>query len=351
VSRPVLLYGAYGYSGRLILERSLEIGVRPILGGRDEARLRSVAERYGLPYRVSSVHDTESLHAILRDVAAVLNVAGPFSATALPMATACLRAGVHYLDITGEPAVIDTLARRHAEARRRGVMLLPGAGFDVVASDCLVAHVARQVERPRRLGIAIQGLELMSRGSALSFVEQAGVPVLVRCDGALSAVPPGERERDFDFGNGPRRCVNVSWGDVVTAYYTTGIPDIEVYFDAPPTFRAALLASRLMGPVASSPVSQVWLKLHADLLPDGPSAIERAAVRVTVVVEIEDDRGRRARSRLCTPQSYTFTGLAAAAVLRAVAAGDVEPGFQTPARLYGPDFVLSLEGVSRQDLD
>ena len=350
MSAAVLIYGASGYSGRLILERALALGLRPILAGRDETTLAPVAERHGLAYRIASLHDAPLLEHALRDVGVVLNTAGPFSASARPLAAACLRTGTHYLDITGEPAVFDDLATRHADARRRGVMLLPGVGFDVVASDCLAAHVAARASGARRLAIAIRGLELMSRGSALSFCEQAGQPVLVRRNGALAAVPPGAIERDFDFGDGPRRCVNVSWGDVVTAYYTTGVPDIEIFFDAPPLFRSALLASRAAGALAASAPSQVWLKMHAALLPDGPDAAQRDAVRVTLVAEVEDRRGTILRGRMTTPQSYSFTAISASALLQRAACGDIEAGFQTPARLYGADLVLSLEGVSRSDV-
>ena len=346
---PLLLYGATGYSGRVILDELLRQGVRPTLGGRDEGKVAPLAERHGLPYRVASLQDSERLQAMLHDVRVVLHAAGPFSATAHLMVAACLRAGAHYLDITGEPTVIERLATRHAEARRRRTMILPGIGFDVVASDCLAAHVAARVPGARRLTLAIRGLELMSRGSALSFVEQAGQPVLVRRGGALTPVPPGELERDFDFGDGPRRCVNVSWGDVVTAYYSTGIPDIEIYFEPPPLFRAALLASRFAGPLATTGPWQVWLKMHADFLPEGPTEAQRAAVRVVLLAEVEGS-GRRASARLHTPQSYSFTGLSAAAIVRRVLSGDLEVGFQTPARVYGPDFVLSLAGVSRADL-
>jgi short subunit dehydrogenase-like uncharacterized protein len=346
----VLVYGAAGYSGRLIVERALQLGLQPILAGRDAGKLRPLAESLGLPFRTASVHDSEALHAMLRDVGVLLNVAGPFSGSARALASACLRARVHYLDITGEPLVIEGLAERHREARRRGVMLLPGVGFDVVASDCLAAHVARRAGRARHLAIGIRGLGLMSRGSARSFVEQAGVPVLLRRDGRLVAVPPGARERAFDYGSGPVRCVNVSWGDVVSAWHSTGIPNVDVYFDAPPAFSAALAWSRAAGSLAQSALSQVWLKVHADMLPEGPTAAERATVRVVIVAEAADDNGCRTIARLETPQSYSFTSVAAAAVLRRVALGDTAPGFQTPSRLLGADFVLSLPDVARHDV-
>jgi len=350
MSHPLLLYGATGYTGRLILNGMLALGLHPILGGRDERKLAAVAEPLRLEFRVAALADTERLEAALGDVCVVLNAAGPFSGTAPRMATACLRTGTHYLDITGEASVIDALASLHAAARRQRLMVMPGVGFDVVPSDCLAAHVAKRLPSAERLAFGVRGLTLASRGSARTLVEQAGRPILVRRGGAITTLPPGARERDFDYGDGPRRSVNVTWGDVVTAYYTTGIPNIEVYFEATPLFRNALLASRIFGPMMASAPGQTWLKTCADFTAEGPTEEERAAVQTVIVAEVEDSRGRRVCARLKAPQAYSFTAMSAPAVARRVLAGDVEAGFQTPGRVYGADFVLSFAHVSREDM-
>jgi short subunit dehydrogenase-like uncharacterized protein len=350
MSDDLLIYGATGYTGRLILAELLTRGVRPVLAGRNEAGVAALAERSRLSYRVAPLTDPLRLDQALRGIRVVLNAAGPFSATAAPMVEACLRAGVHYLDIAGEVDVIEAHARRHATARARGIMILPGAGFDVVPSDCLALHVARQVRRPVRLAIGISGLETPSRGSAKTFVEYGGRSVLIRRNGCLTPAVPGTLERDFDYGRGPIPSVNMQWGDVASAFYSTGIPNIEVYFVATPVLRTSLAASRTMGWALTTAPAQVWLKMHADLLPEGPTTAERAAVRTVVVAEVTDAEGRCVRGRLTAPQSYSLTALTAAEIARRVLGGDSEPGFQTPARLYGADFVLGFAGVTREAL-
>ena len=139
-----LLYGSYGYTGRLIADRALEQGLRPLLAGRDVAALAAQAAELGLEFRAFSLDDTAALDAAVRAVPVVLHAAGPFAHTAAPMAQACIRAGVHYLDITGEIAVFEAMAALDGAARASGVMLMPGAGFDVVPTDCLAAHLARR---------------------------------------------------------------------------------------------------------------------------------------------------------------------------------------------------------------
>ncbi len=346
---PLLIYGANGFSGKLCTRAMLDLGLRPILAGRDAGRVAAVAAPLGLPHRAAPLDDPARLADLLRGVRVVLNAAGPFSATAAPMATACLAAGAHYLDITGEVAVLDALAARHSDARARGVMLMPAVGFDVVPSDCLAARVAARLARPRRLALGFTGLDFATRGSFRTLVEHAGV-VRARRDGRLADVVPGTLRRTFDYGHGARESLHVSWGDVVTAHYTTGIPDITVYFDATPSLRGMLAASRHFGWALRTPPWQAWLKAHAVMLPEGPTPAERDAARMTIVAEVEDAAGRRASARLHTPEAYTLTGLTAAEIARRVLAGSAEPGFQTPGRVFGPDFVLRFPGVTREDL-
>jgi short subunit dehydrogenase-like uncharacterized protein len=351
MSDPLLIYGATGYTGRLMLSGALALGLRPVIAGRNESRLAALSGPLGLEYRVARLADAAALDRALRDVRVVLHAAGPFSETWRPMVDACLRSGTHYLDITGEIPVIEALAGRNAEARRRKIMLMPAVGFDVVPSDCLAAHVAGRLPGARRLAVGIAGLRFATRGSAKTLVEHAALSVRVRRDGALAAVPPGALQRSFDYGNGLRPSLNISWGDVAAAWYTTGIPDIEVYFDATPALGGMLFASRYFGWILGTAPCQAWLKAHADMLPEGPTDSEREASEMVVVAEAEDSRGRRASARLRTPEAYTFTGTTGPAIARRVLRGDLEPGFQTPGRVYGGDFVLSFAGVSREDLE
>lgn len=349
MSDPLLLYGATGYTGRIIAHRLVQNGVRPILAGRNLEKLAALSESLGLPHRVARLDDANQLDRALRDVTVVLHAAGPFSQTAEPMFAACLRARAHYLDVSAEVHVIEGLAQRHAEARAERIMAMPAVGFDVVPSDCLVAHVARRLPNAERLTVALTGLGLMTRASLKTLIEAWGGGV-VRRDGKLTAIPLGSLERTFDYGSGLQPSLSVNWGDLATAYYTTGIPDIETYCSSNPLLQSVVTASRYFGWALGLSPWQLWLKMAADMIPEGPTEQQRAAVRMSIVAEAE--RGaHRVVARLHTPEAYTFTGSTAAAIARRVLRGDLEIGFQTPARVYGPDFVLSFDGVTREDVE
>jgi short subunit dehydrogenase-like uncharacterized protein len=346
----LLLYGASGYTGELLARAARRVGLAPILAGRTQAKLGALAAELNLPFRVFGLERASDVDAGLVEVGIVLNAAGPFSSTAGPLIEACLRAGAHYLDISGEVSALERAACRDAEARRRGVMLLPGVGFDVVPSDCLAAHVSRRLENPKRLSIGISGLRLTSRGSAVTMIDQLAAPVWVRRRGALVQIPPTSEERAFDYGAGPAPSLAVSWGDVVSSYYSTGIPDVIVYFEATPAVRMHnTLVRAFVGAITLGPW-QAFLRAGAPFLPRGPTSDERARNSAVIVAEVEDDHGGRARSRLRCPEAYTLTAEAGSAIAARVLDGHAEPGFQTPSRIFGPDFVLTLPGVSRENL-
>lgn len=349
-SHPFLIYGVTGYSGRLLVRAAKERGLRPLLGGRDEPRLAALAAELGLEYRVARLDVEAELDEALRGVQVVLHAAGPFSSTSRPMVEACLRAGAHYLDLSGEVLAIEGVFHWDAEARRRGVMLMPGVGFDVVPSDCLALHLARRVRGARRLVLGISGLELISRGSFRTLAESAGQSTHIRRDGRLVGIAPGSLQRELDFGTGPRPSLAVGWGDVSSAYYSTGIPDIETYSDATLVLRMMVMANRWFGGLLASPSGRLWLELQARALPDGPTQAQRAGRQGIIVAEVEDAAGRRIRGRLRTPEVYGFSCTTGLTIVERVLAGDVEVGAQTPARVYGPDFVLSLPGVRREEL-
>ncbi|MEY2930763.1 MAG: hypothetical protein RL033_1512 [Pseudomonadota bacterium] len=351
MAASILVYGATGFTGKLIVEAARRLGLAPVLAGRDRARVERLARSLGLDFRVASLSQPGELVDALRGMSVVLNAAGPFVATVRPLLQACLQVKASYLDVSGELEALEQVAAYGHEALTRGVMLLPGVGFDIVPSDCLCAHVARRAARPSILRIAVSGLELMSPGSGATLAAQLGRATRVRRAGRLQEVPPGSLTRSFDFGSGPRLCAAVTWGDLACAHFTTGIENVETYFELTPAVAVMLQSSRFGAWFFDLPGVREGLARQAKLWTPEPSAAERERRRATLVAEVEEVTGRRVAARLSTPEAYTLTACVAAEILRRVAAGDLEPGFQTPARLLGPQFILGFEGVQRMDVD
>jgi short subunit dehydrogenase-like uncharacterized protein len=351
LSEQLLIYGANGYTGELVARRAVERGLRPTLAGRNAGAVAALAASLGLPYLAIGLDDPAGLDRALRGRAAVLHCAGPFSRTSRPMAEACLRTRAHYLDITGEIAVFEALQRRDAAARAAGVMLLPGVGFDVVPSDCLAAHLKRRLPTATRLALAFRGLGGVSRGTAATALEGAHKGGAVRRDGKIVPVPAAHATRRVDFGRGPVEVVAIPWGDVSTAYHSTAIPNIEVYTTMTPAAVALMRLSRYVAPVLAAGPVQALLRGLVRRQPPGPSPEQRARGLSLLWGEALDDQGRRAVSRLRGPEGYTLTAATAVLIAEKVLAGQARPGFQTPSLAFGPDLVLEIDGVAREDLE
>jgi short subunit dehydrogenase-like uncharacterized protein len=283
-------------------------------------------------------------------MAAVLHVAGPFSATFRPMLEACLQARAHYVDVTGEIDVFEAIARHDQEAKAAGVMLLPGAGFDVVPSDCLAVHVKGRLPGVTRLRVSIAGVGGVSRGTARTMVEGAGRGTRVRRGGRIVELDRAPRA-EVDFGEGPRPVIGLSWGDVATAWRSTGVPDIEVYFALSPMLARATALPHPVRRLMASRLARGFVKRQIQRrLPPGPTLEQRDRAHSVIVAEAWDGAGTRVASRLETAEAYTLTAWTAVEIARRASQGEAVPGYQTPATAYGADFILGFAGTARTDL-
>ena len=346
----LLIYGSTGYTGRLIVAAALTRGLRPTLAGRSVDAVRTQATSLGLPWRAAPIDDPAALDAVLDGASVVLHCAGPFTHTWRAMSDACLRKHVHYLDITGEIAVFEGLAARDAQARAAGIMLLPGVGFDVVPSDCLAAHLARRMPNAVHLSLAFRAAGGASRGTLATMVEGLGSPGAVRRDGRIVPVPQAWRTRRIDFGDGRLRdATTIPWGDVSTAFHSTGIPNIEVYMSMRPALRRAAIASRWLGPVLRSRAARRAFAWHVRRGPPGPSEEERERGVSLLWGEVVAANGERAVTRLRGPSGYALTAQTATHLAAKALSGELRLGFQTPSRAYGANVVLEISGVTRTD--
>jgi short subunit dehydrogenase-like uncharacterized protein len=347
MEKTFLLYGANGYTGELITRFAAERGLKPILAGRNEAKISELAKRFDMSYRAFSLEETEKLDAALQETEFVLHCAGPFSLTSNKMVEACLRNKKHYLDITGEISVFEAMARRDGQAKEAGIMIMPGVGFDVVPSDCLARHLKERLPGADTLTLAFYGLGKISHGTQTTMVMNMGNGGAVRRDGTITQVPAAWKTREIDFGEFTKKGVTIPWGDVATAFYSTEIPNIEVYTVLPESNLQMLKISRYLGWLMSVEfVKNLALK---QIPAGGPNDEERAKGKTYLWGEASDKQGNKAVSRLYGMEGYTVTALTALKISEKILNGNFCAGFQTPAKCYGADLIIEIEGVKRVD--
>ncbi|HMB54399.1 MAG TPA: saccharopine dehydrogenase NADP-binding domain-containing protein [Thermoanaerobaculia bacterium] len=349
-----MIYGANGYTGELVARRAVEAGMKPVLAGRREEAVAALAAELGLPHRAFPLSDPNSVAASLADVDAVVHCAGPFVDTAKPMIAGCIASGTHYLDITGEMVVFEGVMSRHELARHAGVVLLPGVGFDVVPTDSMAARLAAALPGASHLDLAfVSDGGGLSRGTTRTMIRNLPHLGAIREDGRIRPVPAAydSMKLDLTLPDGTsfsRWAMTVPWGDVSTAYHTTGIPNIRVYTGTPPKAIRRLRRLRWLIPLTGfAPIKRFLMSRAEKKFADkkGPSAAARKSGRMVVWGRVRHPDGRSAESVLVTPEGYRFTALAAVECARRVLAGEAEPGSHTPAGAFGPELVESIDGV------
>jgi short subunit dehydrogenase-like uncharacterized protein len=335
-----LIYGANGYTGELIASEAAQRGLKPILAGRSAEAIEPLARELGFESRIFGVDAPR-----LEGVDLVLHCAGPFSRTSAPMVSACLAAKAHYLDITGEIAVFEAIHARGAEAKRAGIALIPGVGFDVVPTDSVAAMLADELPGATELALAFFSPgATVSRGTLTTMLEGIGEGGAIRREGRIVRVPVAYDVREIPFSCGPRTTMTVPWGDVSTAFHTTGIPNIRVYTGVSPRGAKRMRRVRPFLPLlAHFPMKQILARIARRK--QGPDATARTRGRTYIWGEASDGV-RKVSMTMETPEGYRFTVLSALAAVDRMASGDVPAGAWTPSRAFGKDFVLGIEGVS-----
>ncbi len=345
-----MIYGATGYTGRLIAEDAKQQGLAPILAGRSE-EVATLAAKLGLPSLVFALSDVAATRRALDGVSIVAHCAGPFAATSAPMIDACLLARTHYVDITGEIDVFVAAQRRHNQASAAGIVVCPGVGFDVIPTDCVAACLTEALPDATHLALGFKATGIRSPGTARTSIDGVAHGARIRRNGAIVTEPLGRRTRTIDFGTGAKLAVSIPWGDVATAYFTTGIANIEVYVPASPRSVARIRRLDHLRPLLRLPALRALVGRIAARNNPGPSRKERDSERTWVWGEARNDRGDVRTARLTTTNGYRLT---IDGVLMAVRALLVRPpggGYFTPSQLLGTRCVERLPGCSAIRID
>ena len=324
-ARSWMLYGAAGHTGALIARHAHQRGHRPLLAGRNAPATAALAAQLGLPYLALALDDPAALNAALADVDLVLNAAGPFLHTAAPLAQACLAAGVHYLDIGNELQVFRTLYDLGQRARRAGVTIIPGAGFGVVATNCLARYVSDAVGGAQNLEVAARAATARpGPGIAASVRENLPYGGWTRREGHLHPQALGSGTITITLPGGPCRVMPFPTGDLEAAFQATGAPDITAY-----------------SPVPDDPATH-----HPQSSDTGTAG--HPAYRSSGWARATGPDGATAEAWLQTGESYAFTAAASIRAVEETLARSV-PGAFSPAAAFGAGFALTIPDTARID--
>ena len=351
-SNQVLLYGANGYTGKLIAALAGDYNIKPLLSGRNETEIRKLAETYHLPAESVQLSDKEKLHRLLADSELVMHAAGPFRHTARDMIEACIQTKTHYLDITGEIEVFEMAKLYDSAAKKTGIMIMPGAGFDVVPTDCLALYLKNKLPDATELRLAFANIGgAVSHGTALTMIEGLGEGGAVRINGNITRKPLGHKGRWVEFGMKKLFVMTIPWGDVSTAYHTTGIGNIETYTAVPRSVFRLLKFQSVFNWLLKTKTVKNILKKMVNKRAQGPTEEARRKAKSLVWGEVKNNSGNILSATLEVADGYTLTAHSSLIIARKILSGDFKTGYQTPASAYGPDLILEVPGSKRKDED
>ena len=338
-----LLYGAYGYTGELIAREAVKRGLKPVLAGRDANKLKPLADELGLEYKAFPL-ELGFIKPYLTDIDLVLNCAGPFSATAAAFMLACIGAKVHYLDITGEIDVFEFAHTLHSQAQEAGIVICPGVGFDVIPTDCVAAALKAALPDANYLALGFDSRSSFSPGTMKTSIEGIAKGGKVRRNGVITKVPLAYKVKHIDFGNHLKSAMTIPWGDVSTAFHSTGIPNIEVYIPGSPKRIKNAKRANWFRPFLKFQWLQNIVKAKVAEKMKGPDAQARAAEPTYVWGEARNPAGVTKTARVKTANGYSLTITGALAVVTHIEKKQnvLAGGTYTPSKLMGSKLVEQL---------
>lgn len=339
-----LIYGANGQTGQLVVDALLARGLKPVLGGRNDARVKALAEARGLRHRIFDLDDRNGLDHGISGFRLVVNLAGPFVGTSTALAQGCLRVGAHYADISAELADFRSLQPLAERASDSGVMLLPGIGFGFLITECLALHAWQRHRAAVQMQVGIRySHHGQSRGSLKTLLENPALPGFRLEAGQLKSTAAFENQAEFDFGDGGRRrCASYPWrAEALAIAASTGLSTVETHIALP---RLAQWLTRYPA-LAKNPRIRKLLLGSAR----GPSPKQLQQGRSWVVAQTVDENGRRQSSLLSGPDPYRCTADAVAWAAQQILAGRVQEGLATPAQLFGTEPLKALPGFTLID--
>lgn len=342
MSAKLMIYGAYGYTGELVVREAIRQGMQPVIAGRDSKKLQPLTDAYGIESRAFAVADAR---ASLDGVAVVLNCAGPFSRTARAFVDACIDNRVHYVDISGEIPVFQFCHAQNARAVSAGVVLCPGAGFDIVPTDSLAAALKSRMPDATRIDLAFSFGTKPSIGTVKTILESAASGGLVRRDHRLVSVPNAWRIRRIPFPAGARWAVSIPWGDVFTSGISTGVPDGLIYCALPLTIGLTMRLTNFMRGFFGVPsVSRALNTAAQRIFAGGPEAGKREVQRTEFWAQATNLQGETVTMKMSAPNVYAMTADTALAIANHCLSHPGPAGYRTPSMLMGSAFFLERPG-------
>ncbi|MCX7876790.1 MAG: saccharopine dehydrogenase NADP-binding domain-containing protein [Melioribacteraceae bacterium] len=336
----LLIYGANGYSAKLILNELLKFNIKPILAGRNKKEIIEIAENYKLDYKIFDLENFELIVENLKGIHTLINCAGPFIFTAKELIEACLITKTNYLDITGEIPVLSLAYKYSEKAKENNITILPAVGFDIIPTDCLAKKLKEKYPNAYELKLSLITINSkISRGTLLTSIEFLSGKSKILKDGKIIESTIGEYKNEVIIEGKKYYTISIPWGDVFTANISTEIKNVSVYLSVPYFVYKNIKLILCFNTLLKIKFIKSIVKLFVKKFKYGPNDAERKKSFVIIHGKVIDEQKNEFEDFIKVKDGYEITALGASLSAKKVLSNEVPKGFLTPSLAFGSEFV------------
>ena len=333
----ILVYGVLGYTGNLFIEHSLDTNLPIVLGARQK-EVKILAEKCGMEHRVFEINDVQNIIPYLSDIKAVINLANVSYGINKYLIDACIQTKTHYVDLASEYPDILEIYKLHHMALTNGVMLMPGAGFNLAPTDIAGRIASELLPNPTKLSLGFATFGNASRGTIKTVLKMTAETGYSRLSGKLVVAKPASEKRLFQAEGKEYSLINNPlMGDSLAGFISTNIQNITTY-----SYYPWILVQFMKGRM--NWLRKFLLRYSHWFFPLGPTEDELKRQHTYTWAQIENQQNQKLTVTIKGPQAYIFTAKIIGSIVNLLAKGKANAGF-TPPSFYGRNLIEGIGGV------
>ncbi len=340
-----MIYGAYGFTGSLLAKIAADKGFKPVLAGRDALKTKRLALSLGLDFKVFSLDEDSIIEKNLKDIDLLYNLAGPYCKTAPTMVEACLRTKTHYMDLTGDIEIYDFLYSLDKVAIENEILIMPGVGFNVIATECVAAHTVQKLSTCDHLDIVMATQAKPSKGTfkqMIALLPRGGYEIE---NHELKRRNIGKSDIKIKYPDKRRTPFSIPIGELIACHKSLNIANIRVHYAMSSSWvRMTETMIDIIAKFSGKNYGKKVLSNFASNYIKGPDETSMLHDKAYVYAKASSDLGVYAETMIKTPEPYYFTALITLKVIQKVLDGEYK-GALTPVEAFGSSIIFEVEGV------
>lgn len=339
-----IIYGATGYTANLIIKKAIQMGLPPVLAGRDRSKISSVAKKYGLKYKVFEINDINVIQANIENSNLILNASSNYKLTAQPFINACLASGCHYLDLCGEISVLKKIFEYNELAKYGNITIIPNSGYHSIVTDCFAGYVANLIENPIELNYYLLDASIPSLGTLKSSLDAFLGGGFVLKYNNFENIKMGSIKTRVEHKNKALTLYASPMAELYLSHISTSIPNINVYLKIPLLYSLLLdyFGDYILKLLQSEKRTAILNLI--DKFVKGPSEAINKKLKSMIGVNVKNLKGDSLTMWLEAPEAYDFTATLSVEAVKLALSG-LPSGVLTPIQAYGCNFLSKFNDI------